>query len=106
MPLKIKVFLLLLYRETILTKDNLVKRNWHGNEMRSFCSNVEIIQRLIFDCALAKFIWRVVYLVSRLAPPNNIRQMFGVWVHSMNSSNRQIFLVGIGAMLWAIWLSC
>jgi hypothetical protein len=101
-PLKIKVFLWLLYREVILTKDNLVKRNWHVNEMCSFCSNVEIIQHLFFDCALAKFIWRVVYLVSGLAPPNNIRHMFKVWVHSMNSSVRQIFLIGIGVMLWAI----
>jgi hypothetical protein len=29
-PLKFKVFLWLLYREAILTKDNLVKRNWRG----------------------------------------------------------------------------
>jgi hypothetical protein len=28
-PLKIKVFLWLLYKKVILTKDNLVKRNWH-----------------------------------------------------------------------------
>jgi hypothetical protein len=31
--------------------------------------------------------------------------MFGAWVHDMNSSNMQIFLVGTGAILWAIWLS-
>jgi hypothetical protein len=31
-PLKIKVFLLYLRREVILTKDNLAKRNWHGNK--------------------------------------------------------------------------
>jgi hypothetical protein len=31
--------------------------------------------------------------------------MFGAWVHGMNSSNTQIFLVGIRAMLWVIWLS-
>jgi hypothetical protein len=46
LPLKIKVFLWLLYREAIPTKDNLVKRNWHGNEMCSFYSNKEIIQHL------------------------------------------------------------
>jgi hypothetical protein len=104
-PLKIKVFLWLLYREAILTKDNLVKRNWHENKMCSFCNNYETIQHLFFDCALAKFIWRVVHLVSGLTSPNNIRHMFGAWVHDMNSSNMQIFLVGTGAILWAIWLS-
>jgi hypothetical protein len=73
--------------------------------MCSFCSNDGTIQHLFFDCALTKFIWRVVYIVSGLAPPNNIRHMFGAWVHGMNSSTRQIFLVDIGTMLWAIRLS-
>jgi hypothetical protein len=73
--------------------------------MCSFCNNYKIIQHLFFDCALTKFIWRVIQLVSGLAPPNNIRHMFGAWVHEMNSSNRQIFLVSIGAMLSTIWLS-
>jgi hypothetical protein len=104
-PLKIKIFLWLLYRETILTKDNLVKRNWHGNEMCSFCNNYETIQHLFFNCELAKFIWRVIHLVSGLPPPNNIRYMFRAWVHDMNSSNKQIFLVGLGAMLWVILLN-
>jgi hypothetical protein len=103
--LKIKAFLWLLYRGAILTKDDLVKRNWHGNEMCSFCNNYETIQHLYFECALAKFIWRVIQLVSGLAPPNNSRHMFGGWVYEMNSKERQIFLVGIGVMLWAIWLS-
>jgi hypothetical protein len=59
-PLKIKVFLWLLYREALLTKDNLVKRNWHGNELCSFCNNHESIQHLFFECVLAKYIWRVI----------------------------------------------
>ena len=31
LPMKIKVFMWYLKRGVILTKDNLVKRNWHGN---------------------------------------------------------------------------
>jgi hypothetical protein len=31
--------------------------------------------------------------------------MFGTWVLNMNGGMRKIFLVGIGSMLWAIWLS-
>jgi hypothetical protein len=72
--------------------------------MRSFCSSKETIQHLFFDCVLAKFIWRVVHVVIELAPPNNIRHLFGAWVWDMNSRDRK-FLVGIGAMLWAICLS-
>jgi hypothetical protein len=50
----------LLYREVILTKDNLVKRNWNGNIMCCFCNNFETVQYLFFDCVLAKFLWGVI----------------------------------------------
>jgi hypothetical protein len=60
---------------------------------------------LFFECVLTKFISRVIHLVSGLPPPNNIRHMFGGWVYEMNPKERQIFLVRIGVMLWAIWLS-
>jgi hypothetical protein len=36
-PLKTKVFGLYLRRGVILTKDNLAKRNWHGNKSCIFC---------------------------------------------------------------------
>jgi hypothetical protein len=73
--------------------------------MFNFCSNKEIIQHLFFDCILAKFVWRVVYLVAGMPPPNNISHMFRSWVYNMNKNDMHIFLVGIGTMLWAIWLS-
>lgn len=45
--LKIKVFLLLLFRNSILTRDNLVERGWKGNEKRIFCSAKEIAWSII-----------------------------------------------------------
>jgi hypothetical protein len=86
--LKIKVFLWLLYREAILTKDNLVKRNWHENDKSCFCNNYDTILHLFFECVLAKFIWRVIQIPFGLGPPNNIRHTFGAWVHNMNTQKR------------------
>jgi hypothetical protein len=86
-------------------RDGKQIRFWEDKWLGAHALRDESIQHLFFDCALAKFIWRVVYLVSRLVPPNNIRHMSGAWGYVMNSSSGQIFLVGIGAMLWAIWLS-
>jgi hypothetical protein len=104
-PLKIKVFIWLLYRESILTKDNLVKRNWHGDVKCCFCDSHETIQHLFFDCALAKFICRVIYITSSLSIPNNIKHVFGGWVQGMNDKDRKLLLARVGAMLWSIWLS-
>jgi hypothetical protein len=79
-PLKIKIFLWLLYREKILTKDNLVKRNWNGNVMCCFYNNYETIQHLFFDCNLAKFIWSVIQLTFGLGTRNNINNVYNAWV--------------------------
>ena len=45
-PLKTKIFLWYLKRGVILTKDNLVRRNWQGNQQRCFCHKNETIQHL------------------------------------------------------------
>ena len=42
-PLKIKIFMWLLHRKVILTKDNLIKRNWQGNQRCYFCDQHESI---------------------------------------------------------------
>jgi hypothetical protein len=57
LPLKVKIFLWFLFKGVTLTKDNLVKRNWHGTEKCCFCNNNETIQHLFFDCVLARFVW-------------------------------------------------
>jgi hypothetical protein len=104
-PLKIKVFIWLLYREAILTKDNIVKRNWYGNVKCYFCDGNETIQHLFFDCAIAKFIWRIMNITFGLSTPINMHHVLGGWVQGMNDKDRKILLVGVGAMLWSIWLS-
>jgi hypothetical protein len=76
--------------------------------MEMKCVVFVIIMRrynIFFYCTLAKFIWRVIQLTFGLGPPNNIKNVFGAWVHNTNSANRQLLFVGIGVMLWAIWLN-
>jgi hypothetical protein len=40
-PLKINIFIWFLHPKVILTKDDLGKRNWTGNETCYFCDNNE-----------------------------------------------------------------
>jgi hypothetical protein len=53
-PLKIKIWLWLIWHNAIATKDNLLKRNWNGN---ASCHQNEIISHLFFECAAAKYVW-------------------------------------------------
>lgn len=59
-PHKIKIFLWLMLRNSILTKDNLLRRAWAGNTESHFCGAKKIINHLFFDYALARLIWQVV----------------------------------------------
>jgi hypothetical protein len=45
-PLKIKVFMWLINQNAILTKDNMLKRNWQGDQYCKFCSRDESINHL------------------------------------------------------------
>jgi hypothetical protein len=55
-PLKTKVFAWYLRRGMILTKDNLVKRNWHGCKKCVFCHEDKTIKHLFFNCRFARSI--------------------------------------------------
>jgi hypothetical protein len=48
-PLKINIFMWFLHRKVILTKDNLLKRNWIGNDSCCFYNNKESIQHLFLS---------------------------------------------------------
>jgi hypothetical protein len=51
----------LVSNKAILTKDNLLKKNWTGRDSScSFCPQVETVDHLFFTCSVAKVIWGVV----------------------------------------------
>jgi hypothetical protein len=51
-----------LNQKVILTKDNLIKRNWIGFETFCFCDCKESIQHLFFHCPFAKVGWCIIYM--------------------------------------------
>ena len=76
-PLKNKIFAWYLHREVILTKDNIIKRNWHGSPQCVFCLHDETIKHLFFHCKLARSIWSVIQIASDLYPPCSVANVFG-----------------------------
>ena len=79
-PYKIKIFLWLLENGAVLTKDNLIKRNWVGDPSSLFCSEAENINHLFFYCPVAKVIWGIVGLsLGANNIPNDIDQ-YKTWI--------------------------
>jgi hypothetical protein len=58
-PLKIKIFMWMLSRRVILTKDNMLARNWQGDPDCYLCGNTESVDRPLFQCPVSKEVWGV-----------------------------------------------
>lgn len=59
--LKIKIFIWILLRGKILTKDNLFRRGWRKGETKcQIWDKHESIQHLFFDCSLVRLIWNII----------------------------------------------
>jgi hypothetical protein len=89
----------------ILTKDNLVRRNWKGDEICCYCDSKESIQHLFFDCQLARLVWGAVSITFGFRPPSSMTDMFGSWLKSFHFRFKNKMLIGMAAMCWALWLS-
>jgi hypothetical protein len=103
LPMKIKIFMWLMHENAILTKDNLSRRNWHGDKRCFSCNTFESIEHLFFECYMARYIWSLVaYVMGANCRPCSFEQ-FWIWVDRYISSNKRIHFVGLSAICWAIW---
>ena len=76
-PLKIEIFLWYLRCGVVLTKDNLAKGNWYGNQHCCLCHENETIQHLFFDCRFTRLIWATPLVAWGIAQPRDVSNMFG-----------------------------
>ena len=104
-PLKIKVFTWYLRRGFILTKVNLVKRNWHGSTKCVFCPLQETIKHLFFEWNFARSIWSSIQIASNLYPSKSVANVFGNCLHGIDKKLRTVISVRAIAVIWLLWLS-
>ena len=62
-PLKIKIFMWFVHKKVILTKDNLLKRQWNGCKRCAFCQSDETVEHLFIHCPVARNIWQLIHLL-------------------------------------------
>jgi len=60
------MFLWLLSKNRILTRDNLAKRRELADQTCLFCTERESVDHLFFHCSVAKRLWRVVLSILNL----------------------------------------
>ena len=103
LPLKIKIFMWLVEKNSILTRDNLTRRGWHRDKRCNFCLENESVNHLFFDCSMARYIWSLVaYAVGTDCRPCSFDQ-FWLWAKQFFPLSENFLYVGLAAICWAIW---
>jgi len=101
-PYRIKIFMWLLENNAVLTKDNLLRRNWVGSPSCYFYQNNESIDHLFFMCPVAKVIWGMVGLsIGATNIPNTLSQA-KIWFVHWLPGGEQIYTFCMAAICWAI----
>jgi hypothetical protein len=94
-PLKPEIPGWYLRRGVILTKDNLVKCNWHGSTQCVFCHYDETITTY---SRFARSIWSLIQVASSMYSPTSVANIFGNWLHGIDL--RFMTLLRVERLLW------
>jgi hypothetical protein len=99
-PPRVQIFLWLLAKNKVLTRDNLAKRREVSNKTCLFCNELETVHHLFFDCCVAKRIWLILSEFLELSGSWNFEFIATKWV--AEKKHRCINIVTSTA-LWSIW---
>jgi hypothetical protein len=89
----------------ILTKDNLIKRNWNENKKCGFCNTDESIQHLFIECHFARHMWRLFHFCFGMSAPRSVCHIFGAWLTGTDLKTKRLVITSVSVFCWAIWIN-
>ena len=94
MPPRVKVFMWLALRNSILTKDNLLRRGWKGDEKCPFCGHKESINHLFLSCSVARLLWNILKCAFSLTDiPEDLDLVMITWVKTFGKDERGLVMI-------------
>jgi hypothetical protein len=103
-PLRIKTFIWLVLRKSILTKDNLIHRGGKCDAKCVFYGKDESIDHLLFICPLARYMWNVVSCVMGIPCHfRNVKDCLLIWLKQFSGTKKRVLMVGVAAVMRSIW---
>jgi hypothetical protein len=103
-PLRIKTFLWLMLKKSILTRDVLLQRGGKCEKKCLFCGCNETIDHLFFKCPLARYIWNVVSCTFGLKFQfDSADHCISNWLKGFGGEKKEILAVGVAAIIYSIW---
>lgn len=102
-PLKIKIWLWLIWHNAIATKDNMKKRNWVGDYSCSFYESDESIHHLFFACSAASYMWSTICNTFNFYDRPTCFTQYFTWIADKIPSGINLHIIGVAAFCWVLW---
>jgi len=104
LPLKIKIFLWMLYHDRVLTGDQLKIRKGKGSERCKYCGKLETRNHIFFNCNIAQMIWVWVRVslrwFERPISIQNFEDIMGINFGAVRDSS--VFFI-LASVTWSLW---
>jgi hypothetical protein len=97
-PVKIKIFMWMIAQSSILTKDNMLARNWQGDPSCYFCGELEIVNHLLFQCPIARLVWGILAICFGQNERPNSYESFWAWVAKALPGGEDVYMFGLAAV--------
>lgn len=98
-PPRVHIFLWLLSKNKILTRDNLAKRQKLEVETCLFCNDKETVQHLFFDRVVAQLLWDFISQALNL----NLKTFNDIGSKWLSNKNFAAVNIISSAILWCLW---
>ena len=99
-PPRVHIFLWLMSKGKLLTRDNLVKRKHLNDKSCLLCSEEESIYHLFFDCCIAKRMWSVVNNLLNWYVGEDLESVARWWISNKRYKVQNTICA---AVLWSLW---
>jgi hypothetical protein len=101
---KIRIFMWLVEQNAILTKDNMLRKNWHGDPSCYFCDSPETVDHLFFECPIAKVVGvGVIAACFDQGCRTTSYAQYWAWIPIALPGGEKVYMVGLAAICWVIW---
>lgn len=103
-PQIVKIFTQLVLRNSIMIKDNLIRRGWTSSRACPFCGLDESIDHLFMKCSLARMLWNIIKCTFNLfVIPDNADALLNTWLKSFHPDEKHLVFTGVSMVFWTIW---
>jgi zinc-binding in reverse transcriptase len=103
-PIKNKLFLWMTLHNQILTKDNLRKQGWSGDQNCVFCTSPESVDHLFFHCPFVVDFWSKLLASHPQRRHICLSSLLDFWHSCFLFSDFQVWGKLLAASIWVVWL--